>query len=163
MPLVLVLFPFLGGASFRSSNFAVDAPSREVAERVAQTRRVASNRHRPGLARARVADLEHALPDPGQADRGRGRRLDLVRLHPGPSHRSKHDGRGAARSNPGFGLSPRGDAHDLRQLFRRSHAALGRRRRVALERRRPRTIAATTRSPTICWLAAAKFRSRVCS
>jgi hypothetical protein len=36
VPLILALFPFLGGASVRSTNFVVDAPTREVAERVAQ-------------------------------------------------------------------------------------------------------------------------------
>jgi hypothetical protein len=34
--LVLVLLPFLGGASYRSPNFVVDAPTREVAQRVAE-------------------------------------------------------------------------------------------------------------------------------
>ena len=34
--LAIVLFPFLSGASFRSSNFIVDAPSRDVAQRVAE-------------------------------------------------------------------------------------------------------------------------------
>jgi hypothetical protein len=37
VPLILGLFPFLGGASFRSSNFVVDAPTREIAERVARS------------------------------------------------------------------------------------------------------------------------------
>jgi hypothetical protein len=32
----LAILPFLAGASFRSANFAVDAPSREVAQRVAE-------------------------------------------------------------------------------------------------------------------------------
>jgi len=35
-PLILVLVPCLGGASFRSTNFIVDAQSREVAQRVAE-------------------------------------------------------------------------------------------------------------------------------
>jgi hypothetical protein len=35
-PLILVLVPCLGGASYRSTNFIVDAPRREVAQRVAE-------------------------------------------------------------------------------------------------------------------------------
>ena len=34
--LAMGLVPFLAGASFRSTNFAVEAPSREVAQRVAE-------------------------------------------------------------------------------------------------------------------------------
>jgi hypothetical protein len=34
--LLIGILPCLTGASFRSSNFAVDAPSREVAQRVAE-------------------------------------------------------------------------------------------------------------------------------
>jgi hypothetical protein len=37
VPVILGLFPFLGGASFRSSNFVVEASTREIAERVAQS------------------------------------------------------------------------------------------------------------------------------
>jgi hypothetical protein len=37
VPLILGFFPFLGGASFRSSNFVVEAPTREIAERVARS------------------------------------------------------------------------------------------------------------------------------
>ena len=34
--LAIALVPILAGASFRSTNFAVDAPTREIAERVAK-------------------------------------------------------------------------------------------------------------------------------
>ena len=133
--------PLLAGASFRSANFAVEAPTREIAATRGRTGRGMPDQHRQGLAGPRAAHLEHAVPDPGQADRRRGRRIDLVRLQPRPGHRSAHDGRGPARPHPGLGLAPRSDAHHLRQLFRRSHAALGRRRGFALERRRARAAA----------------------
>ncbi len=35
-PLILVLVPCLGGASFRSTNFVVEAPNNEIAQRVAE-------------------------------------------------------------------------------------------------------------------------------
>ena len=55
-PLVLVLVPCLGGASFRSTNFIVDAQSREVAQRVAER----AESYRVTIARAW---LGHEIPD----------------------------------------------------------------------------------------------------
>jgi len=53
--LVIGLLPFLAGASFRSANFTVEAPSREVAQRVAERAEVC----RTTIARAW---LGHDLP-----------------------------------------------------------------------------------------------------
>jgi hypothetical protein len=55
-PFVLVLLPFLGGASFRARNFVVDAPTPEIAERVARS----AESYRTTIARAW---LGHELPD----------------------------------------------------------------------------------------------------
>ncbi len=53
--LVIGIFPLLAGASFRSANFAVEAPTREIAERVA-------NRAEECRAAIAVAWLGHELP-----------------------------------------------------------------------------------------------------
>ena len=53
--LAMGILPFLTGASFRSNNFAVDAPSREVAQRVAERAEAC----RTGIAQAW---LGHDLP-----------------------------------------------------------------------------------------------------
>ena len=53
--LAMGILPFLTGASFRSANFAVDAPSREVAQRVAERAEAC----RTGIAQAW---LGHDLP-----------------------------------------------------------------------------------------------------
>ena len=53
--LAMGILPFLAGASFRSNNFAVDAPSREVAQRVAERAEAC----RTGIAQAW---LGHDLP-----------------------------------------------------------------------------------------------------
>jgi hypothetical protein len=56
LPLVVVLLPILGGASYRSPNFVVEAPSREVAQRVAE---------RAESCRAAIAQawLGHEMPN----------------------------------------------------------------------------------------------------
>ncbi len=55
-PIFLVLVPFLGGASYRSTNFIVDAPTRDVAERVAER----AESYRVTIARAW---LGHEIPN----------------------------------------------------------------------------------------------------
>jgi len=56
--LVMGTFPLLAGASFRSTNFAVEAPTREIAERVADR----AEECRAGIAKAW---LGHELPNWG--------------------------------------------------------------------------------------------------
>jgi hypothetical protein len=56
LPLMIGLLPLLTGASFRSTNFAVEAPSREVAQRVAE---------RAEACRSTIAEawLGHDIPN----------------------------------------------------------------------------------------------------
>ena len=94
---------------------------------------------------------------------GRGRGPDLFRLPSGPGHRSAHDGRGPARSHSGVGAAARSHSHDLRELFRRTDAALGRRGSVASRAKTSVSSGGTTRSPSTCWRAAGRFPFPGCS
>ena len=93
---------------------------------------------RQGLARPRAARLVRPLPDPGQADPGRGRRPDLVRVQPGQVPDQDDDRRGAARPHPRLGAAARGHPHRLRRLLRRPDAPMGRRGGLAPQRGPPR-------------------------
>ena len=157
--LVLILFPFLGGASYRSTNFVVEANDAGRRPAGGRARRAVPRDHRPGLARPRAGELEDALSDPRPADRGRGRRPDLVRVPPGAGHRPVDDRRGAARPDPGLRIAPRDHAHDLRRLLRRPDAAMGRRGRLAAQRGPGRAAAPRPDRRSTCSPAAASCRS----
>ena len=157
--IALALVPGLAGASHRTTNFVVEAPTAEVARKVAEQAEACRASIAQAVARPGAPRLGHALPDPGQADPGRGRRPDLVRVQSGPGLRPGHDGRGAARPDPRLGAAARGHAHRLRRLLRRPDAPLGRRGGLAPERGPPRAAAATTRSSSTCSPDAATSRS----
>ena len=69
------LVPLICGASHRTKNFVVEAPSAEIARQVADRAERCRGANRPRLARPRVAPLEISLPDPRENHRERGRRL----------------------------------------------------------------------------------------
>ena len=116
--------------------------------------------HRHRLARPRAARLVRALPDPGQADRGRGRRRDLVRLRRRRVSDQTIERRGPARPDPRLVPAPRGHAHGLRRLLRRPDAPLGRRGGLAPERGPPRDRPARPDRRRACSPAAASMPAR---
>ena len=104
--LALGMLPFLAGASFRSVNFSVDAPSREVAQRVAERAEAC----RASIARAW---LGHDLPTWStpcpirvKLTAGEAGGLTSFGFNQGRVTDQIDDGRGSARSNPGLGPSP---------------------------------------------------------
>ena len=135
--------PLLCGASFRTPNFVVEA---RTAEHRPDRGRARRERTGSSIAKAwlgtELPGLANTLSDPGQADRGRGRRPDVLRFQQRPGDRPEHGGRGPDRSHPRLGPPARGDAHHLRRLFRRPHAALGRRGSLAPQRGRTRAAPA---------------------
>ena len=56
------------GPRFAPRNFVVEAPTPSIARTVAEHAETCRVEHRQGLAGPRAADLDHSLPDPGEAD-----------------------------------------------------------------------------------------------